>query len=135
MRADKTVMQEIGDAPRARKTPAVSPTQRTLKKLRGMGFIAEIVEHWNAFAHIRQDLFGFADIAAVRQGELWLVKTTTDTGRSARRHKLAALEKARLCAGVPGAQVLLWTWGKHDGDWVVHEERMLEDGTWQKVTT
>jgi len=35
-----------------------SPTQRTLKKLRDEVYLAQVVEKWNAFAKIRQDLFG-----------------------------------------------------------------------------
>ena len=35
-----------------------SPTQRTLKYLRDKGYTAQVVEHWNAFAKRRIDLFG-----------------------------------------------------------------------------
>jgi hypothetical protein len=40
---------------------ATSPTQLSLKKLREEGYTVAVVEHWNSFARIRQDLFGFID--------------------------------------------------------------------------
>lgn len=45
------------------------PLQRSLGWLRKQGYLAQKVEHWNAFAKRRVDLFGFADIVAVRAGE------------------------------------------------------------------
>ena len=46
---------------------AISPTQRTLKRLRDSGDypLVTIVERWNAFAKIRQDLFGIIDLLAI----------------------------------------------------------------------
>ena len=39
----------------------MSPTQRTLKRMRESGDYAlvKVVERWNAFARIRQDLWNF----------------------------------------------------------------------------
>lgn len=68
-----------------------SPTQRSLKHLRALGYEAAVVEKWNAFAKIRQDLFGWIDIIAVhaeKPGVLG-VQTTTTANLQAR------LEKAR----------------------------------------
>ena len=42
----------------------MTPTARTLKKLRDMGYQAAVCEKWNAAAHKRQDLHGIADIHA-----------------------------------------------------------------------
>jgi len=42
-----------------------SNTQRTLRYLREQGIVVAITEHWNAFAHYRQDLFGFIDLIAL----------------------------------------------------------------------
>lgn len=54
-----------------------SPTQRSLAWLRSHGWTAVVVERWNAHAKCRQDLFGFADILAIRPGRTLLVQTTT----------------------------------------------------------
>ncbi|WP_428851320.1 hypothetical protein [Imbroritus primus] len=70
---------------------ATSPTQRTLALLRKEGYTAEVTEHWNAFAGIRQDLFNVIDVLALGDGEI-----------------LGEIEKAAR-----GAK-LHWTWGNHD---------------------
>lgn len=46
-----------------------SPTQRTLTYLRKQGYMVGIVEKYNRFAHVRQDLFNFIDLVAVLPGE------------------------------------------------------------------
>ena len=40
-----------------------TPTARSLNRLRADGWLAQVVERWNAHAMIRQDLFGFIDVA------------------------------------------------------------------------
>ena len=46
---------------------AISPTARTLKKLKDSGDypLVAIVERWNNWAKIRQDLFGIIDLLAI----------------------------------------------------------------------
>lgn len=89
----------------------MSPTQRSLKKLRDEGYdLVQVVEHWNPHAHIRQDLFGIIDILAVRAetGETLAVQTTSG-GEVARRiakmedsHALGVLRKANWTIHVHG---------------------------------
>lgn len=67
----------------------MSPTQRTLKRLREAGYLAAVVEHWNPFAHIRQDLFGFIDVLAVREGEVLAVQACAGTDAAKRVRKIA----------------------------------------------
>lgn len=40
----------------------VTPMQRTLALLRERGWTCGIVEHWNPFVGIRQDLYGWCDL-------------------------------------------------------------------------
>jgi len=47
----------------------VSPTARTLKALRDGGATCQVVEHWNSFAKIRQDLFGCIDVLVLLPDE------------------------------------------------------------------
>ena len=68
---------------------ATSPTQLSLKLLRDQGYTVAIVEHWNAFARIRQDLFGFIDILALKGKEVLAVQTTTASNMSARVIKIS----------------------------------------------
>jgi hypothetical protein len=70
----------------------VSPTQRSLKHLRAEGYVCWVTEHWNAFAHIRQDLFGIIDIIALKDGETLGVQTTSGDNVSARVKKIAGSE-------------------------------------------
>lgn len=44
-----------------------SPTQLSLKHYRKLGWTVEVVERWNPHARIRQDLFGFIDLIAIRE--------------------------------------------------------------------
>ena len=67
---------------------ATSPTQLSLKKLREEGYTVAVVEHWNSFARIRQDLFGFIDLLALKGKETLAVQTTTATNMSARVKKI-----------------------------------------------
>ncbi|MFZ9649512.1 MAG: hypothetical protein ACO29C_05430, partial [Fluviibacter sp.] len=67
----------------------MTPTQRSLAYLRDEGYLVAIVEHWNPFARIRQDLFGFIDLLAIRRDETLAVQVTA-SGVSARVKKIEA---------------------------------------------
>jgi hypothetical protein len=67
----------------------MSPTQKSLAYLREQGMTCEVVERWNAFARIRQDLFGIIDIVALDEQQTLGVQTTSWTNVSARVKKIA----------------------------------------------
>ncbi|MFZ4600005.1 MAG: hypothetical protein ACOYNN_15310 [Terrimicrobiaceae bacterium] len=54
----------------------ISPTQRSLAHLRESGYHVEIVEKWNSFTKQRKDLWGWADLLAIRKGEVLAVQVT-----------------------------------------------------------
>jgi hypothetical protein len=54
----------------------MSPTQRSLAHLKALGHAAKILERWNAFAKVRQDVFG-ADLIGFKPGEPVLVIQAT----------------------------------------------------------
>src|ERR1043165_6210131 len=88
-----------------------SPTIRSLALLRELGYTAKVVEHWNPYAKIRQDLFG-ADILALKPGKPVLVAAaTTRSNRAARRTKLDGAGFTALWEGA-GAQLEVWSWTK-----------------------
>lgn len=101
----------------------MSPTQRTLKHLRAAGFpLVEVTEHWNPFARIRKDLFGFVDVLAVgADGGVTAVQTTSSSNVSARVAKITdsdALPILRLA----GWRVLVHGWRKgSNGRYVLRE--------------
>lgn len=97
----------------------MSPTQRTLRRLRDAGYLAGVVERWVPGANIRSDLFGFIDVLAIREGEILGVQTTSASNMSARIAKItehenvAAVRKAGVRIEVDG-------WRKNSaGKWVV----------------
>ena len=65
-----------------------SPTQRSMKAMRDLGFVAVVVERWNPDARVRNDLFGMFDILAMRQGSIVGVQTTSGANFSSRIHKI-----------------------------------------------
>jgi hypothetical protein len=66
-----------------------SPTQLSLAKLREEGYTCWITEHWNSFARIRVDLFGFIDIIALKGKETLAVQTTSAGNINARVKKIS----------------------------------------------
>ena len=68
-----------------------SPTQRSLAHLKEQGYMVAIVEHWNSFARIRQDLWGWCDILAIKTDEILAVQVTA-SGVSDRIKKIEASE-------------------------------------------
>ena len=87
----------------------MSPTQRSLAHLKELGYAAKVVERWNHFAKIRQDLFG-GDILALKSGEpVLVIQATTGSNHAARREKLEAAGFIPLWKGA-GASLEIWSW-------------------------
>jgi len=101
-----------------------SPTQRSLKKLRDDGFLAEVTEHWNQYARIRKDLFGFIDIVAVKDKVTIGVQTTSYGNMGARVKKIQESENlAKLLAG--GWRIIVHGWRKNKSNrWEVKEREL-----------
>ena len=91
----------------------VSPTQLTLKKLRQSGYVAQVVEKWNPFAHIRQDLFGCIDVVGVKSTENGVlgIQATTTPNISKRLSKIAQNENVRVWLA-SGNRLAVWGWAK-----------------------
>lgn len=89
-----------------------SPTSRTLERLRELGFTAQVVERWNQYARIRQDLFGFCDIVAMREGVgTVLIQACAGASHAARRSKVLAEPRAEIAAKC-GNRIEVWSWAK-----------------------
>ena len=75
----------------------MTPTQRSLKMLRDHDWYAEVVEHFNSFTKRRHDLFGFADIIALKKDyRPLLVQVTSGSNVSARLKKIEESELIEL---------------------------------------
>ena len=69
-----------------------SPTQRTLAHLRAAGYpLVQVVERWNPYARVRQDLFGIIDVVAVG-ADIVGVQATSASNVSARVAKITESE-------------------------------------------
>lgn len=98
-----------------------SPTQRTLAELRKRGYLAAVVERWNPYARIRQDLFGLIDVIGLREGETIAVQTTTAGHMADRIDKIAASEKIGTIRKA-GWRIAVWGWRKNaEGRWTLRE--------------
>jgi len=107
-----------------------SPTSRTTRILRAAGYMTSIVEHWNPHARIRQDLFGFGDILAVKKGEILLLQVTTGSN-GAKRVKKIFESKTIVPVLESGMHVQVWAWRKlKKGGWLPKiTEITLDDAT------
>lgn len=95
-----------------------SPSQRTLKRLRDDGWLAEVVERWIPGANIRKDLWGFVDVLAIRGDETLGVQSTSGANVAAR---IAKITDSPLLAAVRGAgwRIEVDGWRKNAaGRWV-----------------
>ena len=89
----------------------MSPTQRSLAHLKTLGYIARVVERWNPFARVRQDLFG-VDILGLKAGQpVLVVQCTSASNHAARRIKLEAAGFTTLWKE-SGAVLEVWSWTK-----------------------
>ena len=96
--------------------------------MRERGYLCQVVEHWNPFARIRQDLFGFIDVLCIKDGEVVGVQTTSKGHISTRYNKIKDHENIWpvLDAGI---RVLIHGWAKNKSNrWEFREvEVKIED--------
>lgn len=97
-----------------------TPTQRTLKLLRGEGYIADVAERWIQGAKIRRDLFNFIDIVAVKESIVG-VQTGAYGAHAEKRKKILGLESA-LAWLHAGGDILIVTWRKKGRFWHPRQE-------------
>lgn len=89
-----------------------SPTRRSLAKLKQLGFQAAILERWNQWAKIRQDLWSFGDLIACRAGiGIMLIQTTSGDNHAKRREKI--INEPRAATWLEsGGKIEVWSWAK-----------------------
>lgn len=86
------------------------------------GYTVAIVERWNAFAKIRQDLFGFLDLLCVADGKGVVgVQTTSASNMAARRNKIRSHTNYAAVEGA-GIRIELHGWRKVGRRWEVKRE-------------
>ena len=95
----------------------ISPTALTLRALRRDGYTAEVVEHWNPHARVRNDLFGCIDVVALKGAETLAVQATSDSNVSARVRKIAESEHIAAIREA-GWTIVVHGWSKKGRNWV-----------------
>jgi hypothetical protein len=97
-----------------------SPTQRTLAELRERGYpLVQVVEKWNPYARVRQDLFGIIDVVAV--GEDIVGVQATSASNVAKRVAKITDSPALPVLRKAGIRVLVHGWRKSKGKWKLRE--------------
>lgn len=89
-----------------------SPTSKSKALLQRDGWEVAIVERWNAFAKIRQDLFGFADLLCLHPKHgIMAVQTTSRSHTSARIDKIRKERRAHIFLAA-GGKIIVHGWKK-----------------------
>ena len=116
-------------------------TSRTLKALHQDGYICGIVERFNRFggSHgIRQDLFGFIDIIAIKPNEIYGIQSC---GQAFSEHNKKILNSELAIDWInAGGKIELWGWRKikkkKGGKQMIWKPRIkvytIGDFTWEK---
>lgn len=111
---------------------ASKPTQRTLDRLKALGFTAGNVERRNRYSGKTNDLFGCIDIVAAREGVGVLgIQACAGASHAARRTK--SLAEPRLRAWLEaGARFEIWSWAKRGARgkrklWELRREELTVD--------
>ena len=94
-----------------------SPTQRTLAYLRERYPLVAVVERWNPYARIRQDLWGIADVVAV--GDHILAVQTTSGSNLSKRVKKVTDSEALPILRKAGIRFECHGWAKRKGKWTL----------------
>jgi hypothetical protein len=108
---------------------AASPTQRSLDALRKAAYLPAVVERFLPGVGIRQDLYGFLDIVAIRADRPGVlgVQTTTLHNARARYLKLIAIPASRVWL-LARNRIEVHGWAKVAGRWeCVRREVTLAD--------
>lgn len=106
-----------------RKAKGTSPTQRALKYWRDAGYLCAVVEHWNPHVRIRQDLYGFIDILAIKGEDIVGIQACTGTNMAKRVTKI--VEHDNFPTVLNAMRIIVQAWRKNAaGRWVLREQEL-----------
>lgn len=88
-----------------------SPTKKSLDRLRKDGYLVEITEHWNPHAGVRNDLWGFCDLLAIKGKEIIAIQVTSQSNMQARVDKILK-HKNYLPVKNSGIKIMVHGWAK-----------------------
>lgn len=90
----------------------MTPTKLSLSHCRTIGGLAAVVERWNPYARIRQDLWGFIDILWIRDDSITAVQVTTRAHQADRIAKILSIPAAREWLNSPSRRIEVHGWAK-----------------------
>lgn len=92
----------------------MTPSARSIQKLRSAGWLVNRCEYWNPFARVRVDLFGVADLICVHpeNDTVLLVQCTSASNFASRLKKVLASHEAKLWMRAPGRSIAIHGWRK-----------------------
>lgn len=105
----------------------MSPTARSLKRLRDLGYHADVVERWIPGANISRDFLGAVDLIGVGPSGTLAIQATTWDNALARVRKLCANEQVRGMLAA-GWKVQVWGWRKELSGWATREFTIVVRG-------
>jgi hypothetical protein len=113
---DQTMnVENTAEAPKKKAND--SPTKRALAECKKRGWIAQVVERWNQYAKVRQDLFGVIDIVALvppseaEPGYILGIQACAGPSHAARRTKIA--EEPRTAKWKEaGGKIAVWSFAQ-----------------------
>ena len=90
----------------------MSPTQRTLKRLRKDGWTCQVVERWNSYAKVRVDLFGVIDVIGMHP-ERGIIGVQATSGSNLSKRVAKAMGEPKLRTWLQsGGLFQAWGWRK-----------------------
>lgn len=92
-----------------------SITVLSVDEAKAKGWYAEKTEHWNAFAKVRKDLFGFIDILCLDpiNKKIIGIQATSYSNMSAREEKILNSPIYQLVKDC-GIEIQVWGWKKKE---------------------
>jgi hypothetical protein len=112
----------VASAPIKRKSKGTSPTQRSLKHWRDLGYLCAVVEHFNPHVRIRQDLYGFIDILAIKGEDIVGVQATGGDGGNVAARVAKIVEHENYPLVIKAMRIVVHGWRKNAaGRWTLRE--------------
>ena len=114
---------ELNVEPIKRKKAAkTSPTQRSLKELRKRGYLCAVVEKWNPHVKIRQDMFGFVDIVAIKDDDIIGVQSTGGDGGNVAARVTKITEHDNYPIVIKAMRIIVHGWRRNaQNKWILRE--------------
>lgn len=117
------IISALAPAPKVkRKKPSSSPTQRSLKHMRGLGYTCAVVERWNPHARVRQDLFSIIDVLCVKDEKIVGVQACSGAGGDSAERVRKITEHANWPLICKAISIVVQSWRKNaKGRWTLRE--------------